>query len=296
MPLRIATLLASATEIVYGLGLGDYLVGVSHECDYPPEAATKPRLTGSRIDAAAESGQIDREVRERTAAGEALYTIDVVTLAELAPGLIITQAQCDVCAARYADVMEAVATEPALRSTQVIALNPQTFDDVLADIGRVAAAAGCPERGEAYIAELSSRVERVATIGRSISLEQRPRVACIEWTDPLMLAGNWMPQMVEMAGGVNLLTKAGEHSPTCRWEDLRAADPQVIVVCPCGFDLERSKQELKTLEALPGWGELSAVRQGCVYPADGNAYFNRSGPRMVDSLEMLVRFIHPDRY
>jgi len=295
MPPRIASLLASATEIVYGLGLGEFLVSVSHECDYPPEATAKPRLTGSRIDAAASSGQIDREVRERTAAGEALYEIDVATLASLAPDLIITQAQCDVCAVRYADVLDAVASEPALRNTQVIALNPQTFDDVLSDIGRVAAAAGCPERGEAYIAELSARVEKVAAMGRSIPLEQRPRVACIEWTDPLMLAGNWMPQMVEMAGGVNLLTKAGEHSPACRWEDLRAADPEVVVVCPCGLALERSRQELATLEALTGWSELSAVKQGRVYPADGNAYFNRSGPRMVDSLELLAGFIHPGR-
>lgn len=293
MPPRIASLLASATEIVYGLGLGEYLVGVSHECDYPPEATTKPRLTGSRINASASSGQIDREVRERTTAGEALYEIDVATLASLAPDLIITQAQCDVCAVRYADVLDAVASEPALRRTQVIALNPQTFDDVLADIGRVAAAANCPEQGAAYIAELSARVEKVAALGRVVPPEQRPRVACIEWTDPLMLAGNWMPQMVEMAGGVNLLTKAGEHSPVCRWDDLRAADPEVIVVCPCGFDLERSRQELSTLEALPGWSQLSAVKQGRVYPADGNAYFNRSGPRMVDSLELLASFIHP---
>lgn len=295
MPLRIASLLASATEIVYGLGLGDSLVGVSHECDYPPEATTKPRLTGSRINAAASSGQIDREVRERTPAGEALYDIDVAVLASLAPDLIITQAQCDVCAVRYADVLEAVATEPALRNTQVIALNPQTFDDVLADILRVAEAAGCRERGAAYVAELQGRIEKIAAKGRSIPPEQRPRVACIEWTDPLMLAGNWMPQMVELAGGVNLLSKAGEHSPVCRWEDLRAADPQVIVVCPCGFDLERSRQELATLEALPGWHDVTAVRQGRVYPADGNAYFNRSGPRMVESLEMLAGFIYPGR-
>lgn len=296
MPPRIATLLASATEIVYALGFGDCIVGVSHECDYPLQAAEKPRLTSSRIDAAAASDQIDRQVREHLSAGASLYAIDVARLATLAPELIITQAQCDVCAVRYADVVEAVKSEPALRNAQVLALNPQTFRDVLDDVRRVGNAVGCPQRADAYVAELSARMEQVAAVGRSIPPERRPRVACIEWTDPLMLAGNWMPEMVEMAGGTNLLTKAGEHSPSCRWEDLRAADPEVIVVCPCGFDLARTKEELATLEALPGWSELPAVRNHRVYPVDGNAYFNRSGPRMVDSLEMLARCIHPERF
>jgi iron complex transport system substrate-binding protein len=291
--MRIASLLSSATEMLFGLGLGSQVLAVSHECDFPAEVERLPRATRSRVDSSQSSGAIDVQVKSLLAAGEPLYEVDRELLARLSPELIVTQAQCDVCAVRYQDVLDAVAAEPRLAGTRVIALNPMSIGDVLADIERLGAATERREAAVEYVASLKTRLRAVeARVGR-VPIEQRPRVACIEWIEPLMLAGNWMPELIELAGGRSLLTEPGRHSPYVRWEDLRAADPDAILVAPCGFDLARTRIEALALEKLPGWQNLSAVREGRVHLLDGNAYFNRSGPRLVESVEMVAEILGP---
>lgn len=292
-PRRIASLLASGTEIVYGLGLGDRVVAVSHECDFPAEAARKPRVTRTRITAEAASGDIDRQVRTAVESGAALYDIDRERLVELRPDLIVTQAQCDVCAVRYQDVLDLVRDEPALRSARVVALDPRNLQGVFDDIQRVGQATGRGERAAEYVAELRARVEKVRARASHIPPAERPRVACLEWLDPLMVAGNWMPELVEIAGGIGGLSRAGEHSPAVTWDELRAFDPQVVVLMPCGFDLARTLREAEILAQQPQWNRLEVNRADNVFAVDGNAYFNRSGPRMVESLEILAHLLHP---
>lgn len=290
---RIVSLLASATEMVAGLGLGHRLVGISHECDFPTEILHNPRLTFTHVNAEASSGHIDEQVHSLLSTGQALYSIDTKMLAHLAPDLIITQAQCDVCAVRYADVLAAVEREPALNATHVLALNPHNLEEVFADIASVARAAGCHDGGASYLQSLHNRVERVRNIAGSAPPSARPRVAFIEWLQPLMLAGNWTPQLIRFAGGENLLTQEGQHSPYGSWEALIEAQPQVVVIGPCGFDLARTLAEWDQHQNHSAWQSLPAVQQGRVYAVDGNAYFNRSGPRLVDSLELLAWLIHP---
>ena len=292
-PQRIASLLSSGTEMLYGLGLGDRVVAVSHECDYPPDVADKPRVTGTHVNDAASSADIDRQVRAMAEQQQPLYQIDVPRLAELRPQLIVTQAQCDVCAVRYADVIQAVETEPQLQGARVVALNPQHYRDIFADIRSVAVAAGCPEAGERYAGELEGRVTAVEAGTEALLPTDRPRVAAVEWIDPVMIAGNWMPEMIRLAGGTPGITQAGAHSPYVPWEQVVQFDPQVLLVAPCGFDLPRTIAEAGPLFQLPGWSDLAAVRAGRVFAADGNAYFNRSGPRMVESLELLAHLVHP---
>jgi iron complex transport system substrate-binding protein len=291
--MRIASLLSSSTEMLYALGLGDCVVAVSHECDYPAEVRFKPRVTRTTIAADAPSGQIDEQVRQLSQEGLPLYEIDVPLLAELRPDLIVTQAQCDVCAVRYAEVLQAVRRTPALERTRVIALNPQSLEDVLADLLRLGQSTNCEAAAEAYVTELRQRVAAVERRTLPVAQEQRPRVACIEWIDPLMIAGNWMPRLIELAGGRQSLAEAGRHSGYVSWDIVRQFDPQVIVVAPCGFDLQRTLADVPQLVRLDGWRELAAVRDGRVYAVDGNAYFNRSGPRLVDSLEILAHLMHP---
>ncbi|MBW3598829.1 MAG: cobalamin-binding protein, partial [Planctomycetes bacterium] len=277
-PRSIVSLLSSATEMLYMLGLGDRIAAVSHECDYPPEAAEKPRGTICRIDAAAPSGAIDEEVRRRIRQGLPLYEIDVDLLVRLRPDLIVTQAQCDVCAVRFEDVTAAVSSTPELAATRVVPLNPASLDDVLRDIRRIGEAAGCPGRAEEVVADLQRRIARVQAATRDIPSHQKPRVACIEWIEPLMLAGNWMPQLLDLAGAAPGPTTAGEHSRYHAWQEVIDFQPEVIVVMPCGFDLPRTIQEAAALREQPGWSDLPAVRNSRVFAVDGNAYFNRAGP------------------
>lgn len=291
---RIASLLASSTEILYGLGLGDCVVAVSHECDFPDEVRSKPRVTRTRVQAEASSRNIDEQVKAACAAGEALYQIDVAKLVELRPDLIVTQAQCDVCAVRYADVVSAVRDNAALSGTQIVSLNPMTLEGVFEDIVRVASAAGVNDGGVHYVASLRRRVDAVALRTKNVAAHKRPRVACIEWIDPPMLGGNWMPELIELAGGRCDLVQAGRHSTFANWDEVAAFDPEVIVVMPCGFGLKRTLAEAPTLRTFPGWENISAVRGGRVFAVDGNAYFNRSGPRLVDSLEILAALIRND--
>lgn len=294
-PERIASLLSSATEILYGIGVGDRVVAVSHECDFPAEACRKPRATWSRIDSGRSSGEIDQQVQQLCLSGGPLYELNVPLLSELAPDLIVTQAQCDVCAVRLQDVLDLVRTEPSLQKTEVIALNPAGLKDIFADIRRVGHAAGSPVGAERLLDDLRARVSAVRDRTSNLS-GQRVRVACIEWTEPLMLAANWVPELVEQAGGRHDLTRSKQHSTYADWKDLIAYDPEVLIVSPCGLPLDRGVVEARQLALRPGWTRINAVRNGRVYALDGNAYLNRSGPRILDTLEILARLIHPNLF
>ena len=280
--------------MLFGLGLEESIVGVSHECDFPVAANRLPRATFTNIVADAPGGMIDQQVKELVAAGKPLYEIDLDLLVDLQPDLIVTQAQCDVCAVRYDDVVAAVASEPRLNQAQLVALNPQSLGDVLEDIRRLGIATDRTAAASEYVTALETRIERIRTRTGKLAESQRPLTACIEWIEPMMIAGNWTPELIELAGGRQSWAVAGRHSSYTAWEDVRSADPEVIVVMPCGFDRERTVREAASLLELPGWGELRAVRSGHVFAVDGNALFNRSGPRLVDSLELLAGLIHPE--
>lgn len=290
---RIVSLIASATEIVCALGLEDDLVGRSHECDYPPAARRLPAVSRPTFPTAGSSRSIDLAVKERLAKALSIYEVDAELLRELRPDVIITQTQCEVCAVTPEDVERAVC-QLTERPARIVALEPNRLGDVWDDIRRVSRALDAPARGDALVAELRARVLAVAV--RAASLEPKPTVADIDWIDPLMTAGNWMPELVEMAGGVNLFGEAGKHSPWLEWEDVVARDPDVLVVSPCGFGIARTLEELPLLAARPEWPSLRAVREGRVYVVDGNAYFHRPGPRLVESLEILAEILHPERF
>ncbi|HEX5103300.1 MAG TPA: cobalamin-binding protein [Pirellulaceae bacterium] len=294
--MRIVSLISSGTEILFALGLGGQVVAASHECDFPSAAAMLPRATRSWIDAHQASGQIDAQVHDRLAAGKSLYEIDAELICRLAPNLIVTQAQCDVCAVRYADVENLVQSRSELRGAQIVALQPRSLDDMLEDVQRIGRATRAEVAAGRLVTQLRQRIERVASCAARAAPDQRPRVVCIEWTNPLMAAGNWTPALIELAGGRPGLATAGQHSGYVSWDDVREFDPQVLLVAPCGFDLPRSRIEAEALRCLPGFIELSAVRSQRAFVLDGNAYLNRSGPRLVDSLEILAHLIQPERF
>jgi iron complex transport system substrate-binding protein len=288
--MRIVSLIASATEIVCALGFEDQLVGRSHECDYPESIQRLPVLTAPAFDTDGSSGEIDQRVKATLQEGLSVYRVDGERLRELEPDVIVTQAQCEVCAVSLRDVERAVCSW--LRACpRLVSLTPNNLADVWADVERVADALQVPDHGEELVARLRGRMEGIAA--RARSLPQRPTVACVEWLDPLMAAGNWVPELVEMAGGVNLFGTAGRHAPWLTWEDLCARDPDVIVLLPCGFDVARTRRDLPVLARRPGWSDLRAVRAGRVFLTDGNQYFNRPGPRLVESLEILTELLHP---
>jgi iron complex transport system substrate-binding protein len=291
--MRIVSLLSSATEILFALGLGDRVLAVSHECDYPPAAARLPRATRSLIDSSLPSGQIDAAVMARASSGNALYEIDVALIHQLRPDLIVTQAQCDVCAIRYADVIDLIQSDRALSATQVLALNPCSLAEILGDIERVGEATGASAAAHAYISSLRARIERITGATAALSASERPRVVCLEWLDPLMAAGNWTPELIALAGGDSGLAMPGIHSTYTEPRAVLEYDPHVLVAAPCGFDLPRTIQESQTLLGQCFWGRIAACRSERVFALDGNAYLNRSGPRVVDSMEILAHLFHP---
>jgi iron complex transport system substrate-binding protein len=290
---RVVSLLPSSTEIVHALGLSERLVGRSHECDHPPELAHLPVLTEPKLDAEAPSAEIDARVKQLVSQGLSVYRVDAEALRRVEPTVILTQTQCEVCAASANDVEAALAGWVGHRP-RVVSLEPETLDDVWQDVLRVADALGEPARGAELAAALADRV--TTTAERTQRIRARPSVACLEWLDPLMAAGNWVPELVTLAGGRNLLGQSGAHSPWLELAELAAADPDVIVALPCGFDLARTRAELPPLAERPEWQALRAVREGRVYLTDGNQYFNRPGPRLVDSLEILAEILHPGEF
>lgn len=288
--MRIASLLPSATEIICALGARELLVGVSHECDFPAGVDALPALTRAKVDPNAPSATIDQAVRRLVSDGLSVYEIETERLAAAAPDVIVTQEQCEVCAVSYEEVVSA--TQEVLgQDVQVVSLKPNQLDDVLEDIARVAEAIGRVAEGADRLTSLRERIDKVRT--RAAMARYKPRVACIEWLDPLMVAGNWIPEMVAFAGGRYEAVAPGEHSPAWTWEQLLEAQPEVIIVMPCGFDLDQTRSELKALTDQPRWHELQAVRDGRAYAVDGNAYLNRPGPRIVDSIELLGGLIQP---
>ncbi len=288
--MRIVSLLPSATEIVCALGLESSLVGVTHECDYPAAVARLPKVTRTLIPHDASSADIDALVRERLRSAKALYTLDLPTLEALAPDLIVTQALCDVCAVAEAEVSAAACALPG--QPRVVNLEPTCLDDVFACLGLVADAAGVAERGREVVAALQARVDAVAT--RSRDIRTRPTVGLLEWIDPPFSSGHWTPELIALAGGRPLLGTAGERSRTLAWDDVRAADPDVLLIACCGFDVARTRQDLPILARQPGFADLTSARTDRVYVTDGNAYFSRPGPRLVDSLEILAHALAPD--
>jgi len=285
--LRVVSLIASATEMIAALGRGDWLVGRSHECDYPAEVSRLPTLTTPKLRVDAASGEIDRQVRDIVRDGLSVYRVDAERLRALAPDVIVTQDHCDVCAVSLRDVAAATCHWTD-RRVQIVSLRPDCLADAYADIGRVARAL----KAEAEGARLTAEIERrLGALTVQPAQRRRPRVAFIEWVEPLMAGGNWMPELIEAAGGRNVFGAAGRPSSWMSWADFIAADPEVIVVAPCGFALQRCLEELPLLQGRPGWAEINAVRQGRVYFADGNAYFNRPGPRLADSAEILAEML-----
>lgn len=288
--LRVISLIPGATETLAALGLVDSLVGRSHECDYPPVVKQCPVCTQAKLDTSAPSRQIHNDVTELLQFALSIYQIDIAKLEALQPTHILTQAQCEVCAVSLSAVEQAVA-QLTQSTPRVISLQPNVLADVWTDMQRVADALGVDAK--AAIASLQARVEQCHQ--QTQSAPHRPTVACIEWTEPLMVAANWVPELVALAGGRDLLGVAGEHSPRLEWQTLLAADPEVIIFMPCGFDLQRTRQEASTLTHRAEWQNLQAAQMGKVYVTDGNQYFNRPGPRLVDSLEILAEILHPNR-
>ena len=289
-PARVVSLISSATETVCALGLGERLVGRSHECDTPSEVTDLPAVTRPKLDPARPSAEIDRQVKDLVGQALSVYDVDGERLRALAPDLIITQDQCEVCAVSLADVEAALAAWVD-RPARVLSLKPASLADVWDDLRKVADALGAPDAGEELSAACERRVGALAA--RTAALPRRT-VACLEWLDPLMAAGNWVPELVAAAGGRDVLGRAGEHSG---WMEMRAlveADPEVIVTMPCGFDIARTREELPALAGTPEWPRLTAVRAGRVALADGNRYFNRPGPRLADSAEILAEILHPE--
>jgi iron complex transport system substrate-binding protein len=289
--LRIVSLIASATEIVCALGFEDQLVGRSHECDYPLSVKQLPQLTTPKFKVEGTSLEIDQRVKAILLDALSVYRVDPRLLEELQPTHIITQSQCEVCAVSLKDVELAVC-EFTSSQPLIVSLEPNSLDDVWADIRRVGEALGAAERAEQLIDELESRMDNI--VQRTHWLDTNPTVAYIEWIEPLMAGGNWMPELVGMAGGVNLFGETGKHSPWMTWAELIEKDPDIIFVSPCGFDIERTLQEMHLLSSKPEWKDLKAVVAGRVFVADGNQYFNRPGPRLIDSLEILAEIIHPN--
>jgi iron complex transport system substrate-binding protein len=288
--IRTVSLLPAATEVVGALGLMDQLLAVSHECDYPEEANRRPRVTFCEIHGKGlPSAAIDQWVAERLRTHGTLYTLDEAKLRELAPDLILTQRLCDVCAPSFGSVAALAQALPS--APRALYLEPKNLRDVLDGTREVAAAMGHPERGE----EVRHQLERrVADVTRRAEGLRRPTAFIMEWAEPIYNSGHWNPELVRLAGGTPVLSPEGEYSVRVPWEALRAAAPEVLVIACCGHGVERTRQDLPALEALPGWHELPAVRDRRTYLADGSAYFSRPGPRIVDTLEMLASVLHPE--
>jgi iron complex transport system substrate-binding protein len=290
---KIVSLLPAATEIVCALGLEKSLVGRSHECDFPDPVKQLPVCSEANFPDNLSSSAIDVKVKEILADALSVYSVKREVIKQLAPDVVITQSQCEVCAVSLTEVeadLENYLDKPA----QIISLQPNSLDDIFNDIGIVANALNVTHAGKDLLEDLNQRVD---IIRHKLKFnENKPTVACIEWLEPLMVSGNWVPELVGIAGGIPVLTEKGKHSSYIQWDDLRLADPDILVIMPCGFPIERTLKEMDVLLALPGFTELRAVKNNAVYIADGNQYFNRPGPRIVDSIEILAEIINPKQF
>jgi iron complex transport system substrate-binding protein len=281
---RIVSLVPHATELLFALGLGPEVVAVTHECDYPPEATATSRVTRDVLPAGLDAAQIDAAVRARTLRGEAIYDLDREALTALAPDLIVTQALCPVCAVSYTEVAELAEQMPG--RPRVVSLDPHTLGETLEDVHTLAAATHRRERGAELVREATVRIERTRL---AVSDRPRPRVVALEWLDPVYIAGHWTPELIELAGGRDVLGSPGGPSTTVSWEAIIAAEPEIVVVMPCGYDAPRARTE-----ALDHARELAALAARHVVAVDASAYFSRPGPRLIDGLELLGHILHPE--
>jgi iron complex transport system substrate-binding protein len=290
---QIVSFLPSATEMACALGLSDQLVGITHECDYPPEVAGKPVVVRNALPIETMSQpQVDAAVAQRMRDGLSLYEVDEKLLQELAPDLILTQNLCQVCAPSGNEVSQALSLLP--KRPQILWLTPKSLEEIFANVRELGEATGRAKEAEELIAAGRARLERTAAVTRDLS--HRPRVFCMEWLDPVYCSGHWVPEMVTIAGGVDALAREGEDSVRIPWDDVVQWAPEVLIVTPCGFNLEKVIEQTQQLPSYPGWSELPAVREGRVYAVDANSYFARPGPRVVDGTELLAHLIHPDLF
>ena len=295
--MRICSLLPSSTEIVFALGLGDQLAGVTHECDYPAEAAGIPAVTRSLIDHSGSSGaEIHRHVSEAVHAGSSIYGLDQALLERIDPSLVLTQELCDVCAVSYGEVQRAVRLLPSDGKNErtVLSLEPTTLGAILDTITSVGEAAGAVDRAVEVTAALRRRIDAVEAM--AVGAAQRPRVFALEWLDPPFIGGHWVPEMIRLAGGTDGLGREGHPSVQATWAETAAYDPEVVVLMPCGYHLEECLDEFAKTPMPPEWDALSAVRTGDVYVVDGSSFYNRPGPRVVDGLEIMAEILHPERF
>jgi iron complex transport system substrate-binding protein len=287
---RIISLLPAATEIICALGLEGQLVGRSHECDFPESVKSLPVCSEAKFISGANSAEIDAQVKEILTDALSIYKIDKELIQSLKPDVVITQNQCEVCAVSEKDVEDAL-SDLLTKNTQLVSLSPNTLDDILREIKELALILDVEERGNQLIEDLQERIDLVKH--KLKFFPEKPKVAVIEWLSPLMIAGNWIPELVEIAGGTPILAENGKHSPFVDWQQIYDENPKIIVIANCGFTIGRTLQEMDLLLNQPGWRDLEAVKNNRVYIADGNAYFNRSGPRIVDTIEMMAEMITP---
>ena len=290
MKQRVLSLLSSTTEIIYALGCGDRLVGRSHECDYPEEVSELPICTIPKFNVDGTSREVDDEVKSLVQSALSIYYINEKLLKELKPDIIFTQSQCEVCAVSVSDVENALKNITGL-SSRVISVEPNSVEDIFNDILTIAEILNVRKKGKELVELIKAKIDSTEKL---VYQKSSPSVAAIEWIDPLMAAGNWVPQLIRVAGGKNLFGEEGKHSPWMKYNDLVEQDPEIIIVMPCGYDIKKSLIEIKTLESKKGWGSLKAVRNRNVYITDGNQFFNRPGPRIIESLEILLEIIHSD--
>lgn len=290
--MRIVSLLPATTEILYAIGAGDSVVGVTHECDFPPEAACKPKLIRPRVDPSAPPAELDRQVRELIERGESIYAVDAELLAQLAPDVIVTQDLCHVCAASPEDLASALSRLPRQQAPRVVTFTPRMLSEVWAGIGEIGEAVDRAAEAQALASALA---ERVGAIGAAVAgAAARPRVLCLEWFDPPYCGGHWVPEMVRIAGGTDPFGKEGEPSYPITWERILDSQPEVVVLMSCGYSAERNLEVWRSSFQPAGWNDLPAVHAGRVYAVDANAYFSRCGPRLADGLELLARLLHPE--
>ena len=291
MKKRVLSLLSSTTEVVYALGCEDQLVGRSHECDYPPAVMTLPICTKPKFNVDGSSIEVDGQVKSILQNALSVYYINEDLLKELKPDIILTQSQCEVCAVSEKDVKSAVENITGI-NPDIISVEPNSVKDIFKDIKIIAEALNVVDKGADLIDFMKNRIR---TLKKSYDVKSELTVAAIEWIDPLMAAGNWVPELIEMAGGINLFGEAGKHSPWMEYKDLIEKDPQTIIIMPCGYNIQKSIFEIDSLIKQKGWQKINAVQNNKVYITDGNQYFNRPGPRIIESLEILIEIFHDDK-
>src|SRR5256885_7062780 len=289
--MRIVSLLPAATEILYAIGAGDSVVGVTHECDFPAEAAGKPVLIRPRVDASALPAEVDRQVRELVGRRENIYALDAELLLRLQPDLIVTQDLCEVCAISADDLSAAVSRFPSGRRPRVVSFSPRTIGEVWDGIREIAKAAERESEGQALAEWLALEVKAV---GEAVAESApRPKVLCLEWFDPPFMAGHWVPEMVRLAGGIDVLGREGEPSLPIQWQEVVAARPEIVILMSCGYNLERNINVWRSTKLPPRWNEIPAIKNDRVYAVDANAYFSRPGPRLSEGVALLAALLHP---